>query len=163
MRRYCRTRGKPLWTRANHTHQNPWQITRANNTTHLYNPTLPTKSPPIFTPFFFLVVCVVKPPCALSKGQPFFFLGGCQPPASLKHLPYKKGCRENDYRYDACSGVLIGLSDNQWRGSTRGFSRKKPMGVVNVTADENEKENDVKRKWQTSWTKRKKIDDGWME
>lgn len=97
-------------------------------------PTTPTKTPdrsqepitpPIYTTrpcrqkvplfsllFFWLCVCGQTPMCPL-KGPTLFFLGGCQPPATLKHLPYKKGCRENDYRYDACSGVLIGLSDNQ--------------------------------------------------
>lgn len=91
MRRYCRTRGKPLWTRANHTHQNPWQITRANNTTHLYNPTLPTKSPPIFTPFF-LVVCVWSNPHVPSqRANPFFFGVAVNPPPPLNISLTKRG------------------------------------------------------------------------
>ncbi len=159
-------RETPLDTRQPHP-QNPWQITRANNTTHLYNPTLPTKSPPIFTPFFFGCVCGQTPMCPL-KGPTLFFFGWLSTPRHPLTSPLQKGVsrerlslRRMLWRVD----WLIRQSMKGWGDFSRGdFLEKKSNG---------RRECNSRREWERKWCKKKMTNklnktnklmmDGWLE
>lgn len=129
--------GKPLWTRANHTHTSP------DRSTHKSQYTQPDPGPPTHKenlPFFFTPFCVCvcgQTPQWALKGPTLFFLLG-----RLSTTPYniedtqkkgvsKKGTIIAPRVHDACSsGCWLVYQRNQW---TRGekFRIRKWRQIVN--------------------------------